>query len=126
MVRIFIAIIKGLSKVSAFRRPLRPYLAAAAVGKGSRAIQRKEYELAFTILSPFAEDEIDDGWVAGCQWHLGYLYYHGLGVFKNEEQALSLFQRAARAGNSDAIGYLKRKNAFDRAGHSKDAPHPTL
>lgn len=126
MVRIFTAAIKGLSKVSVFRQPLRPFLAAAAVGEGSRAIQRKEYDLAFRVLSPFAEDEIDDGWVAGCQWQLGYLYYHGLGITKNEEQAFSLFQKAARAGSSDAIDYLKRKNAYDKAGHSNDAPHPTL
>lgn len=124
--RILVAFVKWLSRMPTLRRPLHPFLAAAAVGEGSRAIQRKEYDLAFRTLSPFAEDEIDDVWIASCQWQLGYLYYHGLGVAKNEEQALSLFQKAARAGNSDAIDYLKRKNAFDRAGHSNDVPHPTL
>lgn len=98
----------------------KSFLAAAAVGDGSMAIERREYKKALNILGQFEKDEIDDVWVASCQYMLGNLYLNGHGVSKNEEKAISIFQLAASAGNNDAIRYMRRWNAKKRARHSNN------
>ena len=93
-------------------------IAAAAVGDGSREIKLKNYTNALDILSQFENDEIDDVWVASCQYMLGSLYLNGLGVSKNEGKAISIYQLSASAGNDDAINYMRQWNAKERSKNS--------
>ena len=41
-------------------------------------------------------------------YYLGYCYYQGIGVIKNDEQAATYLLRSARAGNSEAQFHLAR------------------
>ena len=92
-----------------------------AVGAGDDFIKQKKFESAYTILKSIEEYEIDDVWVGSAQYMLATLYRDGSGVDKNDEKAHSLFQRAASAGNSDAISYMRRQNAIIR-GASHNLP----
>ena len=112
--------LKLLSKLSVGGQFFKTFLAAAAVGDGSRAIENNNYKIALDILSQFEKDEIDDVWVASCQYMLGNLYLNGLGVSKDEKKAASIFQLAASAGNGDAINYMRRWNAKERANNSNN------
>lgn len=114
MRKLFIIILNWLSRSPIGGRFFRTLLAAAAVGDGSRAIKSKDYKNAYHILSRFEKDQIDDVWVASCQYMLGTLYLYGHGITKNEEKAISIFQLAASAGNSDAISFMRRWNAKQR------------
>lgn len=115
MQKYLIATLRILSKLPKIGSFFKTFLAAAAVGAGSRAIKNNNYKYAYRILSQFETDEIDDVWVADCQYMLGNLYLKGLGVSKNEQKAISVFQASARAGNNDAITYLRRWNAKESA-----------
>jgi TPR repeat protein len=67
-----------------------------------QAYFRKEYRQVFQMLFPLA--------AAGngqAQYTLGYLYHYGLGVEKNDQQAMQWIQRAATQGNKKALEALK-------------------
>ena len=118
MTKYFILILNTLSKLPIGGTFFKTFLAAAAVGSGSTAIKNKNYKYAFHILKRFEHDEIDDVWVASCQYMLGNLYLNGLGTTKNEKKAITIFQASASAGNRDAITYMRRWNAKQRAKNS--------
>ncbi|KRT55772.1 tetratricopeptide repeat protein [endosymbiont of Ridgeia piscesae] len=72
--------------------------------KVEEAYKKKEYERAFHLLFPVA--------VAGdarAQYTLGYLYHHGFGVEKDDQQAMQWIQRAASQGHAKAIKALKNR-----------------
>jgi TPR repeat protein len=114
MRKVFIVLLNWLSRSPLGGRFFKTLLAAAAVGDGSRAIKSKDYENAYHILRRFEKDQIDDVWVASCQYMLGTLYLDGQGISKNEEKAISVFQLAASAGNDEAIRFMRRWNAKQR------------
>jgi len=66
------------------------------------AFQQKKYKQVFQLLFPLA--------TAGngqAQYTLGYLYHHGLGVEKSDQQAMNWIQRAASQGNKKALDALR-------------------
>ncbi len=89
---------------------LKTYVGAYAVGASGRAIRRREYDEALRILEPVEGYELDDVWVGTAQCNLAQLYMNGWGVIVDENRAMGLFQKAAMAGDPQAIDYLKRRN----------------
>ena len=61
-----------------------------------------EYQQVFQMLFPLAAAGNDQA-----QYTLGYLYHYGLGVEKNDQQAMQWIQRSAAKGNKKAIEALK-------------------
>ena len=64
---------------------------------GWAAIQNGDYDTAFTILKPLAEQ----GHVEA-QFNLGVMYFHGDGVAQNDAAAAIWFRKAAEQGHGDA------------------------
>lgn len=61
------------------------------------------YKDVFQMLFPIAASGNADA-----QYTLGYLYYYGQGVDKDEHQAMNWIQRAAAQGHEKAIKALKK------------------
>ena len=77
----------------------------------------KNYEGFKKLVSTLSNDEIE--WLKELsknnpydQFNLGYMYYHGLGVDKDNKEAVRLFHLAADQGNSDAKYYLNRLSNY--------------
>ena len=66
------------------------------------AFNQKKYKTVFQLLFPLAAAGNDKA-----QYTLGYLYHHGLGVEKNDQQAMNWIQRAAAQGNKKALEALR-------------------
>jgi TPR repeat protein len=62
-----------------------------AVAKGNFAV--KNYELAYNHLLPLAQKGNKDA-----QYALGYLYYYGYGVTRDQKLAMEWINKAAAAG----------------------------
>jgi DNA polymerase III gamma/tau subunit len=78
--------------------------------KAVDTIIKNDFKTAFKILSPISEDGN-----ASAQFYLGYLYFNGLGVIANEQEAKKLhssaaknFKEQAENGNNEAISKLGR------------------
>ncbi len=74
------------------------------LGQAKQAYLEKNYRLVFQLLFPLAAEGNDQA-----QYTLGYLYHHGLGVEKNDQQAMNWIQRSAAQGNKKALEALRRK-----------------
>jgi TPR repeat protein len=66
------------------------------------AYASKDYQRVFQLVLPLAATGHDQA-----QYTLGYLYFHGLGMAKDERQAMNWIQRAAAQGNKKALHALK-------------------
>ncbi|QYZ67324.1 MAG: SEL1-like repeat protein [Gammaproteobacteria bacterium (ex Lamellibrachia satsuma)] len=66
------------------------------------AFAEKKYEAAFQLLFPLAVEGN-----AEAQYALGYMYHHGLGLEKDDSQAMQWIQRAASQGYAKALKALK-------------------
>ena len=62
----------------------------------------KDYNRVFQLAFPLAISGNDQA-----QYTLGYLYHHGLGVERNDRQAMTWIQRAAAQGNKKALDALR-------------------
>jgi TPR repeat protein len=74
---------------------------ALTLEEAHKAYSAKEYKKVFQLLFPLAA-----AGNAEAQYALGYLFYHGLGVEKNERQAMHWVQRSASQGNRKALQAL--------------------
>ncbi|MCG7873497.1 MAG: SEL1-like repeat protein [Candidatus Thiodiazotropha lotti] len=74
---------------------------ALILTEAHKAYNAKEYKRVFQLLFPLAAAGNDKA-----QYALGYLFYHGMGVEKNERQAMHWVQQAAAQGNRKAIQAL--------------------
>ncbi len=74
------------------------------LGQAKQAYRKEDYQQAFQLLYPLAAAGNDQA-----QYTIGYLYHHGLGVEKNDQQAMNWIQRAAAKGNQKALKALKQK-----------------
>lgn len=70
-----------------------------AIAKANFAVNN--YELAFKRLLPLAEQNNSEA-----QYAIGYLYYYGYGVDRNEERAYYWLRQAAKQQNKQAIKAL--------------------
>ena len=70
--------------------------------KATAAYSRKDYPLAAELLEPLANE--GDGYA---QYALGYMYYNGLGVPRNQQRAHQLLNASASNGNKNAIEALR-------------------
>ena len=66
------------------------------------AYKEQKYQEVFQLLFPLAVAGNDQA-----QYALGYLYYYGLGLEKNEQQAMNWIQRSAAQGNKKALQALQ-------------------
>jgi uncharacterized protein len=64
---------------------------------GKAAFLRKEYQRAYALLYPLAE-----GGDAFAQTNIGYMLSQGLGIGKNEKEAIKWYEKAALKGDSNA------------------------
>jgi TPR repeat protein len=74
----------------------------AVLQQAKQAYFEQRYTDVFELVFPLAVAGNDQA-----QYTLGYLYHHGLGVEKNDRQAMSWIQRAAAQGNKKALEALK-------------------
>lgn len=74
-----------------------------ALGKANFAV--KNYDLAYNHLAPLADSGDRDA-----QYAIGYMYYNGYGVPKDEEQALLWIQKSAEQHNLKAVRALHKIN----------------
>jgi hypothetical protein len=93
-------------------REIRIILAAAflfLLGQGAQAgydeayaaLQRKDYATAHPLLLSAAAKGDARAWNA-----LGVMYFQGLGVKRNDDKAVEYFEKAASAGNANALNGL--------------------
>lgn len=75
---------------------LSAYIFASTVEEAKKLFSNKQYEEALIIFN-----EHEDHPVA--QYYLGKIYFHGLGVEKDEIQALVFLKQSAKQGNSNAM-----------------------
>lgn len=66
--------------------------------EGIASFRAQDYRKAFIRLRPEAEKGQPDA-----QYAIGYMYYYGEGVVENREKAWRWINRAAAAGQPDAI-----------------------
>jgi TPR repeat protein len=62
----------------------------------------QRYEAVFQLVFPLALAGNDKA-----QYVVGYLYHHGLGVEKNDREAMSWIHRAAAQGNEKALEAIR-------------------
>ena len=74
----------------------------AVLAQAKQAYHEQKYQEAFQLLYPLAAAGNDQA-----QYALGYLYYYGLGLEKNERQGMVWIQRAAAQGNKKALQALQ-------------------
>jgi TPR repeat protein len=72
------------------------------LAQAKKAYFEQQYQEVFQLLFPLAVTGNDQA-----QYVLGYLYHHGLGVEKNDQQAMNWIQRAASQGNKKALEALR-------------------
>ncbi|WP_177420589.1 tetratricopeptide repeat protein [endosymbiont of Lamellibrachia barhami] len=70
--------------------------------KSRTAFVEKKYKAVFRLLFPLAVEGN-----AEAQYALGYMYHHGLGLEKDDSQAMQWIQRAASQGYAKARRALK-------------------
>jgi hypothetical protein len=70
---------------------------AGQLEEGKAAFERREYQKAYALLLPVAES--GDTFA---QISIGYMLSQGLGVAKNEKEAIRWYEKAALKGDSDA------------------------
>jgi TPR repeat protein len=75
---------------------------AAILTEAHIAYKAKEYKKVFQLLFPLAASGNGQA-----QYTLGYLFYHGQGVQKDERQAMQWIQRSAAQGNKKALQALQ-------------------
>lgn len=94
---------------------LLPIVAARAdaLQDAATATARKDYAAALRLLEPLAQ-----GGNARAQTQLATLYYHGLGVAEDDQQAAQWYERAARQGHAPAQFQLANLYAY---GHAQPA-----
>lgn len=74
------------------------------VAQGKASFKAGKYELAYRQLLPRA--------VKGnsyAQYAIGYMYYYGKGMDRNEELAENWLRKSAKQGQPEAIALLKKK-----------------
>lgn len=76
---------------------LNPSAWADQLEEGKTAFLRQEYQKAYALLLPPAE-----GGDTFAQTSIGYMLSQGLGVIKNERDAIRWYEKAALKGDSDA------------------------
>ncbi len=108
LVKIVMVIVRFLVKLHIFPTFNKHLIAAYAVSSGADAYNNKQYLKSFSILKPVADYDFESPYVGSCQYMLGVLYQHGLGIDKDIEKAKSYLMKAASQGNEDAVKYLKR------------------
>lgn len=72
------------------------------MAQSKQAYAHKDYQTAFQ--NAYAAAERND---ADAEYALGYLYYNGLGVKRDQSAALHWFKKAAQQGQASAIKALK-------------------
>lgn len=78
---------------------------AFILAQAEQAYQQQDYRKVFELLFPLAAQGNDEA-----QYTLGYLYHNGLGVEKDDRQAMSWIQRSAAQGNKKALRALQKPN----------------
>lgn len=86
------------------------------VDKGAAEFNQKDYRAAFADLLPQAQKGNSQA-----QYAVGYLYYNGLGVDKDLQQAQVWFHKAADQGNAKAV---KALDMISEAKASEPFPAP--
>lgn len=76
---------------------LNPPARADQLEEGKTAFLRQEYQKAYALLLPPAE-----GGNTFAQTSIGYMLSQGLGIIKNEREAIRWYEKAAFKGDSDA------------------------
>lgn len=84
-------------------------LQAGALEDGSAALAQKDYAKAHTLLLPLARH----GNILA-QYNIGVMYAQGLGVQKNEKEAVGWYLKAAEQGEPDAQSNLALMYEFGR------------
>ena len=79
--------------------------ARALTAKGKQAYEQKNYQAAFQDAYAAATKGNPDA-----EYALGYLYYNGLGIKRDQSKALHWFKKAAKLNQSSAINALQIKN----------------
>ncbi|HAK61591.1 MAG TPA: hypothetical protein DCO77_14650 [Nitrospiraceae bacterium] len=77
------------------------YSNAGQLEDGSAALDKGQYKKAHALLLPLAKKGD-----AFAQYNLGVIYANGLGVTKNDAEAVTWYRKAAEQGDSDAQGNL--------------------
>lgn len=80
-----------------------------ALEDGAAALDRKDYTEAHRLLLPVAKRGD-----AFAQYNLGVMYAQGLGIKKNEEEAVAWYKKAAAQGYSEAQSNLGLMYEFGR------------
>ena len=81
---------------------LIPIIAAAGqLEDGSAALEKKQYKKAHALLLPLAKKGN-----AAAQFNIAVMYAKGLGVTKNDVEAVKWYQKAAEQGDADAQANL--------------------
>lgn len=70
--------------------------------EGIGSFKAQDYRQAFIHLLPEAKKGVPDA-----EYAVGYMYYYGQGVLEDRKQALYWINRAAAAGQREAIEALK-------------------
>lgn len=73
----------------------------ADMTKGLKAYEIEDYTTAFQVLKPFAEQGNTEA-----QTRLGHMYYDGLGIGKDEVEAVKWYRKAAEQGDAEAQNIL--------------------
>jgi len=76
---------------------IAPYVYADQLEEGKAAFDKKEYQKAYALLFPLAE-----GGDTFAQTNIGYMLSQGLGVEKNEKDAIKWYEKAALKGDPNA------------------------
>ena len=82
---------------------------SGALEDGAAALERKEYAEAHRLLLPVAKRGD-----AFAQYNLGVMYAQGLGIEKNEQEAVGWYQKAASQGYPEAQSNLGLMYEFGR------------
>ena len=77
------------------------YSFADQLEEGKTAFIKKEYQKAYALLLPLAE-----GGNTFAQTNVGYMLSQGLGVGKNEKEAIKWYEKAALKGDSNSAYFL--------------------
>ena len=74
-----------------------PHSFGGALEDGSAALEQKDYKKAFSLLLPVAKEGN-----SFAQYNIALMYAQGLGVEKNEEEAVKWYRKAAEQNDPDA------------------------
>ena len=84
---------------------------------GREAYLAGEYSDAFELLLSAAQNGNSDA-----QYTIGYMYYEGLGVNRDENAALRWIRQSAESGNRRAVEALGQLAGMRAREHTDDAP----